>query len=70
MLKLKSKSLCNLICDLVWFSFQEAKELWKKIQERQGVNKWRPELEEEYEDREGNIYNKKTYSDLQRQGLI
>lgn len=50
--------------------FQEAKELWEKIQERQGVNKWRPDLEEEYEDREGNIYNKKTYSDLQRQGLI
>ena len=49
---------------------QEAKDLWKKIQERQGVNKWRPDLEEEYEDKEGNIYNKKTYTDLQRQGLI
>ncbi|KAI4337959.1 hypothetical protein L6164_016320 [Bauhinia variegata] len=51
-------------------SIEEAKELWKKIQERQGVNKWRPDLEEEYEDKEGNIYNKKTYADLQRQGLI
>ncbi|KAI4317194.1 hypothetical protein L6164_025085 [Bauhinia variegata] len=51
-------------------SIEEAKELWKKIQERQGLNKWRPDLEEEYEDKEGNIYNKKTYSDLQRQGLI
>ncbi|EEF48955.1 splicing factor 3a, putative [Ricinus communis] len=51
-------------------SIEEAKELWKRIQERQGVNKWRPDLEEEYEDREGNIYNKKTYTDLQRQGLI
>ncbi|KDP22149.1 hypothetical protein JCGZ_25980 [Jatropha curcas] len=51
-------------------SIEEAKELWKKIQERQGVNKWRPDLEEEYEDKEGNIYNKKTYTDLQRQGLI
>lgn len=50
--------------------FQEAKDLWKRIQERQGVNKWRPDLEEEYEDKEGNIYNKKTYTDLQRQGLI
>lgn len=49
---------------------QEAKELWEGIQEKQGVNKWRPELEEEYEDKEGNIYNKKTYTDLQRQGLI
>ncbi|KAK4759057.1 hypothetical protein SAY87_020358 [Trapa incisa] len=51
-------------------SIKEAQELWEKIQERQGVNKWRPDLEEEYEDREGNIYNKKTYADLQRQGLI
>lgn len=51
-------------------SIEEAKELWKKIQERQGGIKWRPELEEEYEDKEGNIYNRKTYTDLQRQGLI
>ncbi|KAI9384111.1 hypothetical protein POPTR_012G012800v4 [Populus trichocarpa] len=51
-------------------SIKEAQELWKGIQERQGVNKWRPDLEEEYEDKEGNIYNRKTYTDLQRQGLI
>ncbi|KAG8097958.1 hypothetical protein GUJ93_ZPchr0013g37249 [Zizania palustris] len=51
-------------------SIQEAKELWERIQQRQGLNKWRPDLEEEYEDHEGNIYNKKTYADLQRQGLI
>ncbi|KAJ6832668.1 splicing factor SF3a60-like protein [Iris pallida] len=51
-------------------SIKEAKELWEKIQEKQVVHKWRPDLEEEYEDREGNIYNKKTYTDLQRQGLI
>ncbi|XP_018474946.2 splicing factor SF3a60 homolog isoform X2 [Raphanus sativus] len=51
-------------------SIKEAEELWKRIQEREGVNKWRPEIEEEYEDGEGNVYNKKTYSDLKRQGLI
>ncbi|GLJ52370.1 hypothetical protein SUGI_1114090 [Cryptomeria japonica] len=51
-------------------SIKEAKVLWERIQERQGLNKWRPDLEEEYEDQEGNIYNKKTYTDLQRQGLI
>ncbi|PIA54850.1 hypothetical protein AQUCO_00901027v1 [Aquilegia coerulea] len=51
-------------------SIEEAKALWGRIQERQGVNKWRPDLEEEYEDKEGNIYNKKTFTDLQRQGLI
>ncbi|CAN6332746.1 unnamed protein product [Urochloa humidicola] len=51
-------------------SIDEAKGLWEKIQARQGLHKWRPDLEEEYEDQEGNIYNKKTYTDLQRQGLI
>ncbi|XP_021764140.1 splicing factor SF3a60 homolog [Chenopodium quinoa] len=51
-------------------SIQDAKNLWEKIQRRQGLHKWRPDLEEEYEDKEGNIYNKKTYTDLQRQGLI
>ncbi|KAI7743339.1 hypothetical protein M8C21_032524 [Ambrosia artemisiifolia] len=51
-------------------SIEEAQQLWERIKEKQGVNKWRPDLEEEYEDREGNIYNKKTYTDLQRQGLI
>lgn len=51
-------------------SIEEAKHLWERIQEKQGLNKWRPDLEEEYEDHEGNIYNKKTYTDLQRQGLL
>jgi len=51
-------------------SIKEAEVLWEKIKARQGLNKWRPDLEEEYEDQEGNIYNKKTYTDLQRQGLI
>lgn len=55
---------------LVLFALQDAKNLWEKIQKRQGLHKWRPDLEEEYEDQEGNIYNKKTYADLQRQGLI
>jgi len=61
---------CDTFFHLFTFFFQEAQELWKRIQARQGVNKWRPDLEEEYEDKEGNIYNKKTYTDLQRQGLI
>lgn len=51
-------------------SIEEAKALWERIQSKQGLNKWRPDLEEEYEDTDGNIYNKKTYTDLQRQGLI
>ncbi|GJU86309.1 splicing factor SF3a60 [Tanacetum coccineum] len=51
-------------------SIEEARQLWGIIKEKQAVNKWRPELEKEYEDEEGNIYNQKTYTDLLRQGLI
>ncbi|KAJ6748806.1 SPLICING FACTOR SF3A-RELATED [Salix purpurea] len=38
-------------------SIKEAQELWKRIQERQGLNKWRPDLEEEYEDKEEKLLN-------------
>lgn len=31
---------------------------------------WRSELDEEFEDADGNVYNRKTYDDLRRQGLI
>ena len=31
---------------------------------------FKPEIEEEYEDSEGNVFNKKTYEDLRRQGLL
>lgn len=29
-----------------------------------------PEVDEEFEDAQGNVYNRKTYEDLKRQGLI
>ncbi|KAI3835332.1 hypothetical protein MKW98_020448 [Papaver atlanticum] len=51
-------------------SIQEAKALWEKIQARQKEKKRRPDLEEEHEDKEGNIYNKKIYTELRRQELI
>ena len=31
---------------------------------------FRAENEEEYEDADGNVYNKRTYEDMKRQGLI
>jgi hypothetical protein len=40
------------------------------MQEKSGTSVWKPEVEEEYEDSQGNVYNKKEYTDLQRQGLI
>ncbi|XP_021841180.2 splicing factor SF3a60 homolog [Spinacia oleracea] len=48
----------------------EAKELWESIRLREGLTQWCPETDEECEDGDGNIYTKKTYMDLVRQGLI
>ena len=38
-------------------------------QERE-IGGFKPEAEEEFEDGDGNVYNRKTYEDLKRQGLI
>lgn len=32
--------------------------------------RWKPEVEEEFEDSAGNVVNKKTFDDLARQGLL
>jgi len=46
----------------------DALTLWKSLQERQtGTFKGD---EEEYEDAEGNVFNKKVYLDLKRQGIL
>lgn len=47
----------------------EAMALHKSL-ESKDTGKWDKEVDEEYEDADGNVYNKKTYDDLKRQGLI
>ncbi|KAH3766311.1 splicing factor SF3a60 [Pelomyxa schiedti] len=44
--------------------------LWEKIKRDKVKIEWRPDAEEEYEDVEGNVFNKKLYEDLVRQGVI
>lgn len=39
------------------------------VQDRQKGG-FKKEVEEEFEDSQGNVYNRKTYEDLKRQGLI
>ena len=34
------------------------------------ISQFKPDVEEEYEDSEGNVLNKKTFLDLKRQGLL
>eukprot|EP00892_Ulva_mutabilis_P000046 jgi/Ulvmu1/10041/UM059_0091.1 len=47
----------------------EAVALWNNLQKRNTGN-WNPDLQEEFEDEDGNVYNRRTYIDLQRQGLV
>lgn len=48
---------------------EDAKKLWAEIQLKQ-VGGFKAETEEEFEDSAGNVYNKRTYLDLKKQGLI
>lgn len=45
-------------------------QLWNKLKDEKHKEKFQPANEEEYEDTQGNVVNKKTYEDLKRQGLL
>lgn len=49
---------------------QDAITLWEKLKVEKQKDKFQPLNEEEYEDSQGNVVNKKTYEDLKRQGLL
>lgn len=49
---------------------QDAISLWEKLKNEKQKEKFQPLNEEEYEDSQGNVVNKKTYEDLKRQGLL
>jgi len=49
---------------------EDAITLNRKLKKLSQSKEWKPEEEEEFEDKEGHVYNKKTYDDLKRQGLV
>ena len=49
---------------------EDALALWEKLKVQKADEAWKPEQEEEYEDSQGNVVNKKIYEDLKRQGLL
>ncbi|KAJ2462841.1 Pre-mRNA-splicing factor sap61, partial [Coemansia sp. RSA 2320] len=51
-------------------AISEALALWERIQRDRKLEAASADTIEEYEDGEGNVFNKKTYFDLKRQGLI
>lgn len=44
--------------------------VWKKLSVLKDEQRWKPEVEEEFEDSTGNVVSRKTYEDLKRQGLL
>lgn len=50
--------------------FEDAISLHQKLLKEAEKHVFKPEDEEEFEDEEGNVYNRKMYEDLKRQGLI
>ncbi|KAI9221943.1 hypothetical protein BC828DRAFT_379692 [Blastocladiella britannica] len=49
---------------------QDAESLWAKIQAQKANVGFRAELDEEFEDEDGNVMSRKVYEDLLRQGLL
>jgi splicing factor 3A subunit 3 len=50
-------------------SISDALALWQKLKRDNETSAFRSEFEEEFEDASGNVFNRKTVEDLQRQGL-
>lgn len=48
----------------------DAIALYHRIQDLDKNRIFRPEVDEEFEDAEGNVFNRKTFEDLRRQGLL
>lgn len=51
-------------------SIEDAYSLWERLKQTSRVEKMAAETLEEFEDEKGNVFNKKTYEDLKRQGLL
>lgn len=44
--------------------------VWEKLKSTGKTDEFKADTMEEFEDQEGNVFNKKTYDDLKRQGLL
>jgi hypothetical protein len=44
--------------------------VWEKLKKERKSERQHEDAAEEYEDQHGNVFNKKTYDDLRRQGLL
>eukprot|EP00698_Gefionella_okellyi_P020186 TRINITY_DN630_c0_g1_i1.p1 TRINITY_DN630_c0_g1~~TRINITY_DN630_c0_g1_i1.p1 ORF type:complete len:475 (-),score=85.83 TRINITY_DN630_c0_g1_i1:881-2305(-) len=49
---------------------EDAYALFEKLKREGQMKEWNPDKNEEVEDQDGNVYSKKMYTDLKRQGLL
>jgi len=49
---------------------EDALALWAKLKEQKAHERFNPHIDEEFEDSEGNVVNRKTYDDMRRQGIL
>ncbi|KAI9006135.1 hypothetical protein BC832DRAFT_556216 [Gaertneriomyces semiglobifer] len=49
---------------------EDAYALWEKLKASTKTEQFKADTMEEFEDADGNVFNKKTYEDLKRQGLL
>ncbi|CAI2161914.1 8692_t:CDS:2 [Funneliformis geosporum] len=49
---------------------EDAYALWEKLKSTGKTDEFKADTMEEFEDLDGNVFNKKTYDDLKRQGLL
>lgn len=49
---------------------EDAITLWEKLKSQKQSERWIADQEEEFEDSQGNVVNRKTFEDLKRQGLL
>jgi splicing factor 3A subunit 3 len=49
---------------------QDAMDLWRKMCTEKDSLKWDPDMDEQFEDSKGNVLTRRTFEDLQRQGLL
>lgn len=51
-------------------AIKDAEDLWARLRAQVADKTWNADKDEEFEDSEGNVMNRKTYEDLARQGLL
>lgn len=51
-------------------TISDALALHEKLLRESQESQFRPDVDEEFEDNDGNILNKRTYTDMKKQGLI